>query len=130
MIKYKTVTLNDAHFLFELLKEREKYVNISHVKMPTFKTHCQFILSNPYQEWNIILADNKEVGSIYIDNRKHAGLFLKKEYQRKGYGREVMQFMIKKYGKVKVNINPYNLAAHKFLEALGFTVIQNTYELT
>ena len=38
-IKLTSVTKNDALFLYDLLKERESNVNISHKKMPTYAQH-------------------------------------------------------------------------------------------
>ena len=47
---------SDAMFLFDLLKERDSYVNISHKKMPTYASHLKFITSKPYKKWYIIFS--------------------------------------------------------------------------
>ena len=47
-ISLKSVTNSDVKFLFDLLKERNPRVNISHKKMPTYNQHRKFIKSKPY----------------------------------------------------------------------------------
>ena len=42
-IMLKRVTDNDFDFLYEILKIRESYENISHKKMPNFKEHKKFL---------------------------------------------------------------------------------------
>ena len=38
-IKLKAVSKSDYRFLYNLLKERDSKVNISHKKMPTYNEH-------------------------------------------------------------------------------------------
>ena len=60
MIKLKNITSSDTNFLFELLKNRDQFENISHKIMPTFKNHEKFVKSKPYFKWYIIYEDLKK----------------------------------------------------------------------
>ena len=41
------VSKSDIRFLYDLLKERNSSINISHRKMPTYKQHVKFVNSKP-----------------------------------------------------------------------------------
>ena len=85
-LEFKTVNESDAEFLYNLLKEREGHVNISHKSLPEWNEHLEFIKSQPYLKWEIILFENKQVGNIYLTNRNEIGIFIKKEFQYRGIG--------------------------------------------
>ena len=42
-MELKSVTEDDAEFLFELLKQREGRVNISHKSTPDWEEHLQYV---------------------------------------------------------------------------------------
>ena len=42
-LEFKTVNESDAEFLYNLLKEREGHVNISHKSLPEWNEHLEFI---------------------------------------------------------------------------------------
>ena len=44
-MELKPVTADDAEFLFDLLKQREGTVNISHKSLPDWKEHIQEYLA-------------------------------------------------------------------------------------
>ena len=44
-INFLTIEEIDYKFLYELLLQRKKLVNISHKKMPTYEEHVKFIES-------------------------------------------------------------------------------------
>lgn len=50
--------------LFSLLSKRE--FNISHKNMPTYSSHKEFVVSNPYRYWFLIIFDKEYIGSFYI----------------------------------------------------------------
>ena len=77
----KPVTIDDAKFLFDLLKQREGIVNISHKSLPTWEEHVEFIKNNTYQSWDIIWVDNVRIGDIYLSDRDEIGIFLDKKSQ-------------------------------------------------
>ena len=63
------VRKSDATFLYDLLKERESNVNISHKKMPTYAQHIKFIESRPYSKWYVIILNNQKIGSAYLSKQ-------------------------------------------------------------
>ena len=68
-IELKKVSKNDVDFLYQMLKERDETVNVTHHKMPTYEMHKKFVMeSNPYDGWYIILLESKKVGYIWIEN--------------------------------------------------------------
>ena len=125
----KTVNLEEAEFLYELLKQREGRVNISHRSIPTLTEHRDYIENHPYQSWDIILIDNNKVGNIYLTQRDEIGIFLDKKFHGSGYGSQALKQFMKKNGKKRylANINPTNYKSIQFFGKHGFVHIQNTY---
>ena len=125
----KPVTIDDAKFLFDLLKQREGIVNISHKSLPTWEEHVEFIKNNTYQSWDIIWVDNVRIGNIYLSDRDEIGIFLDKESQSNGYGSIAINEFMKKNGKKRylANIRPTNYKSIQFFGKHGFIHIQNTY---
>ena len=125
----KPVTIDDAKFLFDLLKQREGIVNISHKSLPTWEEHVEFIKNNTYQSWDIIWVDNVRIGNIYLTDRDEIGIFLDKESQSNGYGSIAINEFMKKNGKKRylANIRPTNYKSMQFFGKHGFIHIQNTY---
>ena len=125
----KTITLEDAEFLYGLLKQREGRVNISHRSIPTLTEHRDYIENHSYQSWDIILVDNNKVGNIYLTQRDEIGIFLDKKFQGRGYGSQALKQFMKKNGKKRylANINPTNYKSIQFFGKHGFVHIQNTY---
>jgi len=125
----KPVTIDDAKFLFDLLKQREGIVNISHKSLPTWEEHVEFIKNNTYQSWDIIWVDNVRIGNIYLTDRDEIGIFLDKKSQSNGYGGIAINEFMKKNGKKRylANISPTNYKSTQFFGKHGFIHIQNTY---
>ena len=125
----KTITLEDAEFLYGLLKQREGRVNISHRSIPTSTEHRDYIENHSYQSWDIILVDNNKVGNIYLTQRDEIGIFLDKKFHGRGYGSQALKQFMKKNGKKRylANINPTNYKSIQFFGKHGFVHIQNTY---
>jgi len=125
----KPVTIDDAKFLFDLLKQREGIVNISHKSLPTWEEHVEFIKNNTYQSWDIIWVDDVRIGNIYLTDRDEIGIFLDKKYQSNGYGCIAINEFMKKNGKKRylANISPTNYKSIQFFGKHGFIHIQNTY---
>ena len=128
LVKLKEVTEGNAEFLYEMLKERNPTINVTHKKLPLFNKHLEFIKSKPYDAWYIIEIKSKPVGHIYIDNESRIGWFIKKEF--KGFG-----FVIPAFDELKTlhkrknylgKVNPNNFEAQNLLTKLKF-VLKNTY---
>jgi len=128
LVKLKEVTEDNAEFLYEMLKERDSTVNVTHQKLPLFNEHLEFIKSKPYDAWYIIEIESKHVGHIYIDNENRIGWFIKREF--KGFG-----FVIPAFEELKIlhkrknylgKVNTNNFEAQNLLTKLKF-VLKNTY---
>ena len=128
LVKLKEVTEDNAEFLYEMLKERDSTVNVTHQKLPLFNEHLEFIKSKPYDAWYIIEIESKQVGHIYIDNKNRIGWFIKREF--KGFG-----FVIPAFEELKIlhkrknyfgKVNPNNFEAQNLLTKLKF-VLKTTY---
>ena len=68
IITIKKVEDEDIEFLYEMLKERDSRINVSHKELPTFQQHKKFVKSKPCDGWYIIMAQEKKVGHIQIYN--------------------------------------------------------------
>jgi len=120
------------HILYRLLATRPKQVNISHRKMPSYAQHLAFLKRRPYKAWYLLRVPSLGfVGSVYLSKSDEIGLFLFREYQGKGFGREALRLLMAKHRTVKrflANINPKNKRSARFFKEMGFIHIQNTYE--
>ena len=105
-------------------------MNISHKSIPTWDEHMKFIKSKPYFEWDIIFADEEQIGNIYLTNRDEIGIFIKKKFQSKGFGSEALKEFLSKTGKTRIlaNINPTNYKSIQFFGKNGFSHIISTYQ--
>jgi|TARA_B100000949_G_C14168793_1_gene402388 RimJ/RimL family protein N-acetyltransferase len=133
---------SDASFLFDLLKERDSYVNISHKKMPTYASHVKFITSKPYKKWYVIFSldglrseskyTKTKVGSIYLSKNDEIGIFILKRFQGKNIGKYVLTELMKRNPRSRylANVNPKNKKSMQFFKNNGFKLIQYTFELT
>jgi len=130
VLRLKIVRKQDCLFLYQLLKERNPIANISHKKMPSYSQHVKFVTSKPYSIWCIIYYNEQEVGSIYLSKQNEIGIFVKKEFQKMGFGTKALQLFMKKYPKKQflANINPKNKNSIKFFKENNFKLIQHTYE--
>ena len=125
---------DDTKFLFELLKERDSRVNISHKKMPTYASHVKFIESKPYKKWYIITTYEhkckEKVGSIYLSKNDEIGIFVSKEFQGKNIGKLALSELMKQNPRQRylANVSPKNKKSLKFFKDNGFELIQYTFE--
>ena len=131
-ISLKSVTNSDVKFLFDLLKERDPRVNISHRKMPTYNQHTKFIKSKPYSKWYIILKSKQKIGSIYLSKNDEIGIFLSKKFQGKNVGNFALNELMKKNPRKRflANVNPKNKKSISFFKNNNFKLIQYTFERT
>ena len=129
-ISLKSVTNSDVKFLFDLLKERDPRVNISHRKMPTYSLHTKFIKSKPYSKWYIILKSKQKIGSIYLSKNDEIGIFLSKKFQGKNVGNFALNELMKKNPRKRflANVNPKNKKSISFFKNNNFKLIQYTFE--
>ena len=127
-IELKKVSKNDVDFLYQMLKERDETVNVTHHKMPTYEMHKKFVMeSNPYDGWYIILLESKKVGNIWVENNNDIGWFIKNEFQHMGIPVRSFQ-ILKKLHKRSIyrgKNNFKNIPSCKLLEKMGFK-LKNT----
>ena len=128
-MELRNVTVDDAEFLYELLKQREGSVNISHRSVPSLTEHHDYIKNHSYQSWDIIWVENNRVGNIYLTQRDEIGVFIDNKSQGRGYGSQALKQFMEKNGNKRylANINPTNYKSIQFFGKHGFTHIQNTY---
>lgn len=105
--------------LYDLLKERKPYQNISHKKLPTFRNHVKFVRSRPYKGLYILqdLENRQFVGSIYLGMENNIGLFIFDKFNHKGYGTKALSVLYELYPHVKqmyANVAPNNCASMAF----------------
>ena len=126
-MELKPVTADDAEFLFDLLKQREGTVNISHKSLPDWEEHIQYVKKHDYQSWDIIWVENTRIGNIYLTKNNEIGIFIDKKLQFHGYGSKALEEFMKKNGKKRylANINPTNYKSIQFFGKHGFIHIQN-----
>jgi len=130
LIRLRNVNQSDFRFLYNLLKERNPNMNISHKKMPTYSEHVKFVKSKPYTKWDVIEYDKQKIGSIYLSKNNEIGIFLKKQFQGKNVGQESLELFMKMNPRKRylANVNPKNTVSQKFFKKNGFKLIQHTYE--
>ena len=128
-MELKAATLEDSEFLYELLKQREGQVNISHSSLITWEEHLDYIKNHSYKSWDVIWVENNRVGNIYLTQRDEIGIFIDNKFQGRGYGSQALKQFMEKNGKKRylANINPTNYKSIQFFGKHGFIHIQNTY---
>lgn len=129
IIQLTSIKKSDHKFLYELLSERKQITNIEHKKMPTYDKHIEFVNSKPYSKWYIITSDNDtKIGTIYLTKKNEVGIFLKKQFNKKGLGTMALKLLLEKHPKsyFLANINPKNKKSIDFFKKNGFTPYQIT----
>ena len=134
-IFFENVEEKDYPFLYELLKERNSSINISHKELPSYEEHVKFCKNGPYPcRYICYTAEKEAVGTAYITFRSEIGIFVKKEYQGKGLGRSILKQLLLKHHNdfpngLFANFNPMNERSKRLFRAFGFKHIQDTYRL-
>ena len=130
--KLKAVSNSDIEFLFELLKNRKSYENISHKKLPTMAQHIKFVKSKPYTKWYIIFLDGKKAGSIYLSKHDEIGISVKNGFKKSLVEIASLKLMKKKIPRKRylANVNPKNSKAIKFFKQNHFKLLQYTFEFS
>ena len=129
-INFLTIEETDYKFLYELLLQRKKIVNISHKKMPTYEEHVKFIESEPYSKWYIIQIDDKKIGSIYLTKENEIGIHFFTQYEEsERFQNVIKEFFLKEpQDRFVMNVSPKNEQYIDLAKKLGFHLVQHTYE--
>ena len=135
-----------AEFLYELMKERDPEINISHSKLPTFEQHMAFIESHAFRLWYLIDVREGPIdylgwsGYVSATTRNEIGIVLKKGARGRGIGPEALRAFIAqneplpgapsgRNGRWLANIAPTNAHSLHVFQKLGFLEIQRTLAL-
>ena len=129
-INFLIIEETDYKFLYELLLQRKKIVNISHKKMPTYEEHVKFIESEPYSKWYIIQIDAKKIGSIYLTKENEIGIHFFTQYEEsERFQNVIKEFFLKEpQDRFVMNVSPKNEQYIDLAKKLGFHLVQHTYE--
>lgn len=122
------------NFLYDMLATREEHVNISHKEMPTIIQHRNFVTSHPYKGWFLVCRMVpgeliNPIGTVYLSKEDEIGIFLKKDFRGSGVGKQVLDYMYKKFEDVEeiyANISPRNSASISFFSNCGFKYYSTT----
>ena len=127
----KQVTHDDIKFLYQILSERPRTVNISHKTMPSFYKHSKFVKSNPYVKWYVIHLNDVKNGSAYITQINEITIHLIRKYENDKLKDEILTSIIKQnpHKRYIVNLNPKNKKGIEFYKKRGFKLVQYSYEL-
>ena len=137
-LQYELVESNEKYFhiLYKLLQDRK--FSISHENLPTFEDHKEFVKTNPYKYWYIILNENEIIGSFYINYDNSIGLNL--IYQNKQILKDIINFIKNKFKPEKpkksliarnfyINVSNQNEELIKIFEELDILKIQISYKI-
>ena len=81
------IRLGALEFLYELMRERDPEINISHSTLPTFEQHRQFVTRRPYRCWFLIKREPLDwVGYVSATHQNEIGVVISKAYRGYGYG--------------------------------------------
>lgn len=142
----KGIRAQALEFLYELIKERDPEINISHSTLPSFEQHRQFMTRKPFRFWYLIeRAQNGHeppawLGYISATHRNEIGIVLRRQYRGNGFGPEAVELLRKMHrplaaepsernGNWLANIAPSNAHSRHMFEKLGFSKIQETFAL-
>jgi hypothetical protein len=117
--------------LYELLKQRNPHMNISHRVMPTWEQHRKFFARRPYSAWYLIRSGEDYVGAVYLTTLNEIGVSILKCWRGFCLGPRAIRMLMRKHPRERylANINPRNEKSIRMFQQIGFRIIQQTYEL-
>ena len=144
-INLRPISLNDTIYLYELLKERNSSITITQIKLPNFDQHKIFVQNqifsingnslnikemklDAYIGWYIIESDEKNLGSIWIEEDGNIGLQIQKKFQNIGIGIIAFQKIQGLHHKdiYKTTVSPENKDSINFCKQLDFQLLKKT----
>ena len=144
------IRIGAPEFLYELMKEREPEINISHAKLPSWDEHLTFIRSRPFRCWYLIDAigfgPRRDIdfgawaGYVSATERNEIGIVIAQAWRGRGIGPAAVQALINQHeplpaepsvrnGRWLANIAPGNEQSKHMFQKLGFTKIEETFAL-
>jgi len=136
-LEFKKVDMSDCSILYKLLKERKH--NISHIDLPKYENHKNFVKNNPYREWYIIYLLGRVCGTFYIQNDNSIGININEPNESIIY--ELFEFISNNFSPKKevsskipnyfyVNVANTNKKLIDIINNLGHNQIQVTFKLS
>ena len=130
-----SINKKNLEFLYDLLKAR-KY-SISHVEIPSFEEHSNFVKNHPYHKWFMVENKSNLIGTIYIHNDNSIGIDILNEFEM--FIPDVLSFLEKRYRPLPyiksvrsknffLNLSPQNKKLNELLISLGYEISQISYE--
>lgn len=115
--------------LYDLLAERTVEQSISHERMPTFRDHIAFVVSEPYEAWYVIEANTEMVGAIYLSRSDEIGIGIFRRFARRGYATGAILMLMRAHPRSRylANVAPTNAASAALFASLGFNLVQHTW---
>ncbi|MGH8034508.1 MAG: hypothetical protein ACREO9_04730, partial [Lysobacterales bacterium] len=98
-----TARVGAAEFLYELMKERDPQINISHSTLPSWPEHHRFVHSRPYRFWYLIEQhpEGREefdwIGFVSATWRNELGIVLRTHYRGKGFGPAALSLFMQQH---------------------------------
>lgn len=156
MMKYKEFTFDSP--LCELNEYVDMCLDLMHIhfkeanKLNLYDNTCALYteatalskLGKDYNYFYFVLIEDKIIGYMRLSNHskytsdfyynkgeksiKLVQLYIKDEYRRKGYGRQVINDILNSVDRLDLDCF-YTLDAHKFYQSIGFTPVYTTYTL-
>lgn len=141
LIKVDGYDEDHVRVLYEILQERTPEQSISHMRLPPWEKHVDFVRrDNGYDAWYLIIVDMFDgrttepaiIGNIYLTKHNEIGIFIRRKYQKEGYGKEALIKMLELHPReyYLANVNPNNEPSRKFFEKMGGKLIQVTYRIS
>lgn len=123
--------------LYDLLNEREH--TISHKVVPSFEDHAQFVNTNPYRAWYLILVGDNAAGTFYVSNENTVGINFALNGDETIVSK-ICSYILAEYAPLPeiksvrgpafaINVAPDNAFLISTLERLNKKVLQISYSL-
>lgn len=135
-LSFKKIEACDAEVLFDLLAKRD--YSISHNKLPLKSEHIEFLASNPYRHWALVIESGQAVGSFYIQYDNSIGInLLHPSKQQVKRVLEHLRANFEPVAEIKSKTPPYfyvnvaydNKYLKEILAELGMAPIQTSFKV-
>ena len=134
LIKVNPHKINHVRNLFVILAR--KTFNISHICLPTYHQHKNFVENHPYRFWYLIENKQKYIGVIYVTFENVIGI--NTIISSKELYINAIKALINSHKPLEeiksirnkcfvINVNPNNKILIEAIKILGLCHIQNTY---
>lgn len=130
----RPATRDDDPFLYELLTERyaRDGINLAgraRADLPGYEEHVRHLDGEPYERIEIIVADGRRMGMVYLRHDRVFGCFVLRECAARGVGISACYEFLGTCGMpVHAIIHPRNRPSRRTAERLGFRIASESPE--